>query len=441
MNRIHSEQLYKEALKHIVGGVNSPSRSFKAVGGGAPVFMKRAQGAHFWDVDDNRYVDYLAAYGPIITGHAHPHITRAIQEAAANGTLYGTPTELEIKMAKMLKQAIPSMDKVRFVNSGTEAVMTTIRVARAYTKRNKIIKFAGCYHGHSDLVLVAAGSGPSTLGIPDSAGIPTSIAHEVITVPFNDAPALKEALDKWGDDVAAVMVEPIVGNFGMVMPKPGFLEDLCRLTRQYGALVIYDEVITAFRFHYGSAQTYAGLDNHEAIAPDLTALGKIIGGGLPIGAYGGSKEVMEQVAPLGPAYQAGTMAGNPASISAGIACLEVLQQPGVYEEMERMTIKLTDGLAGFARQYGIPLTINRIRGSFSTHFCDHPVTNYDEAQDTNGEMFAAFFRAMLNRGVNLAPSKYEAWFLTTAHTEEDIDFTLEAAEASFKEINGSACQG
>lgn len=434
MNRVHSEQLYEEALEHIVGGVNSPSRSFKAVGGGAPVFMKRAQGAYFWDVDDNRYVDYLAAYGPIITGHAHPHVTRAIQEAAANGTLYGTPTELEIKMAKMLKQAIPSMDKVRFVNSGTEAVMTTIRVARAYTKRNKIIKFAGCYHGHSDLVLVAAGSGPSTLGIPDSAGIPTSIAHEVITVPFNDAPALKEALDKWGDDVAAVMVEPIVGNFGMVMPKPGFLEDLCRLSRQYGALVIYDEVITAFRFHYGSAQTYAGLDNHEAIAPDLTALGKIIGGGLPIGAYGGTKEVMEQVAPLGPAYQAGTMAGNPASISAGIACLEVLQQPGVYEEMERLTIKLTDGLTGFARQYGIPLTINRIRGSFSTHFCDHPVTNYDEAQDTNGEMFAAFFRAMLNRGVNLAPSKYEAWFLTTAHTEEDIDFTLEAAEASFKEI-------
>lgn len=434
MNRTHSEQLYEEALKHIVGGVNSPSRSFKAVGGGAPVFMKRAQGAHFWDVDDNRYIDYLAAYGPIITGHAHPHITRAIQEAAANGTLYGTPTELEIRMAKMLKEVIPSMDKVRFVNSGTEAVMTTIRVARAYTKRNKIIKFAGCYHGHSDLVLVAAGSGPSTLGIPDSAGIPTSIAQEVITVPFNDASALKEALDKWGDDVAAVMVEPIVGNFGMVMPKAGFLEELCRLARQYGALVIYDEVITAFRFHYGSAQTYAGLDNHEAIQPDLTALGKIIGGGLPIGAYGGSKEVMEQVAPLGPAYQAGTMAGNPASISAGIACLEVLQQPGVYEEMERLTIKLTNGLSAFASRYGAPLTLNRIRGSFSTHFCDHPVTNYDEAQDTDGEQFAAFFRAMLNRGVNLAPSKYEAWFLTTAHTDEDIDLTLEAAEASFKEI-------
>ncbi|TYA11715.1 glutamate-1-semialdehyde 2,1-aminomutase [Paenibacillus faecis] len=434
MNRKQSELLYEEALKHIVGGVNSPSRSFKAVGGGAPVFMKKAEGAYFWDVDGNRYVDYLAAYGPIITGHAHPHVTKAIQEAAANGTLYGTPTELEIRLAAMLKEAIPSMDKVRFVNSGTEAVMTTIRVARAYTKRNKIIKFAGCYHGHSDLVLVAAGSGPSTLGIPDSAGIPTSIAHEVITVPFNDASALKEAIDRWGDDVAAVMVEPIVGNFGMVMPQDGFLEELCRLAREYGALVIYDEVITAFRFHYGSAQTYAGLKHHDRIKPDLTALGKIIGGGLPIGAYGGSKEIMEQVAPLGPAYQAGTMAGNPASISAGIACLEVLQGGGIYEEMDRLALKLTDGLADSARRHGVPLTINRIRGSFSTHFCDHPVTNYAEAQDTDSEAFAAFFRAMLNRGVNLAPSKYEAWFLTTAHTEADIDFTLEAAEAAFKEI-------
>lgn len=435
MNRTRSEQLYQEALQHIVGGVNSPSRSFKAVGGGAPVFMKRANGAYFWDEDDNRYIDYLAAYGPIITGHAHPHITEAITRAAQNGTLYGTPTQLEIQLARMLKEAIPSMDKVRFVNSGTEAVMTTIRVARAYTKRNKIIKFAGCYHGHSDLVLVAAGSGPSTLGIPDSAGIPTSIAHEVITVPYNDLDALQAALAKWGDDVAAVMVEPIVGNFGMVMPKEGFLEGLCRMARYNGSLVIYDEVITAFRFHYGSTQTFAGLQNHDAIRPDLTALGKIIGGGLPIGAYGGSKEVMEQVAPLGPAYQAGTMAGNPASISAGIACLEVLQGEGVYEEMDRLTAKLADGLQASAGRYGVPLTINRIRGSLSTHFCDHPVTNYDEAQDTDGEAFAAFFRAMLNRNINLAPSKYEAWFLTTAHTEADIDATLEAAEASFKEIS------
>lgn len=432
MNRDTSASLYQEALEHIVGGVNSPSRSFKAVGGGSPVFMKKAAGAHFWDEDGNRYIDYLAAYGPIITGHAHPHITQAITEAAANGVLYGTPTRLEIKLARMLKEAIPSLDKVRFVNSGTEAVMTTIRVARAYTNRNKIIKFAGCYHGHSDLVLVAAGSGPSTLGIPDSAGIPASLASEVITVPFNDLDSLRQALEHWGDEIAAVMVEPIVGNFGMVMPEPGFLEGLCAMARSNGSLVIYDEVITAFRFHYGSTQTYAGLDNLKAIQPDLTALGKILGGGLPIGAYGGTKEIMEQVAPLGPAYQAGTMAGNPASISAGIACLEVLQGEGVYEEMERLAIKLTSGLADSASRHGVPLTINRIRGAFSTHFCDHPITNYDEAQDTDSEAFASFFRHMLDRGINLAPSKYEAWFLTTAHTDEDIDVTLEAADESFR---------
>ncbi|MFD1776370.1 glutamate-1-semialdehyde 2,1-aminomutase [Paenibacillus rhizophilus] len=432
MNRSTSEQLYQEALQHIVGGVNSPSRSFKAVGGGAPVFMKRASGAHFWDEDGNRYIDYLAAFGPVITGFAHPHITAAITKAAENGVLYGTPTALEITLAKMVKEAIPSLDKVRFVNSGTEAVMSTIRVARAFTGRSKIIKFAGCYHGHSDLVLVAAGSGPSTLGIPDSAGIPVSIAHEVITVPFNNLDGLREALNKWGDDVAAVMVEPIVGNFGMVMPKPGFLEGMCKLAHDNGSLVIYDEVITNFRFHYGGAQTYAGLDNHEQIAPDLTAMGKIFGGGLPIGAYGGRKEIMDQVAPLGPAYQAGTMAGNPASISAGIACLEVLQGAGVYEEMERLAIRLTGGLKESADRHGIPLTINRIRGAFSTHFCDHPVTDYEEAQDTDGEAFASFFRHMLNRGINLAASKYEAWFLTTAHTDEDIDATLEAAEDSFR---------
>ncbi|QHW31512.1 glutamate-1-semialdehyde 2,1-aminomutase [Paenibacillus rhizovicinus] len=430
-HRPRSEALYAEALQHIVGGVNSPSRSFKAVGGGAPVFMKRAQGAHFWDVDDNRYIDYLCAYGPIITGHAHPHITEAITTAAANGTLYGTPTELEITLARMLKEAIPSMDKVRFVNSGTEAVMTTIRVARAYTKRSKIIKFAGCYHGHSDLVLVAAGSGPSTLGIPDSAGVPVSIASEVITVPFNDLNGLRAALDAFGSDVAAVMVEPIVGNFGMVMPEPGFLEGLCRMTREAGALVIYDEVISAFRFHYGSAQTYAAFPDHAAIEPDLTALGKIIGGGLPIGAYGGRKAVMEQVAPLGPAYQAGTMAGNPASISAGIACLEVLQQPGVYDRMDAQAAALADALQASADKHGIPLTINRIRGSFSAHFCSHPVTNYDEAQDTDGERFAQFFRLMLDQGICLAPSKYEAWFLTTAHSDEDIAATIAAAERAF----------
>lgn len=432
--RPRSSELYKEALEHIVGGVNSPSRSFKAVGGGAPVFMERAEGAYFWDVDDNKYIDYLAAYGPIITGHAHPHITEAIVRAAQNGVLYGTPTELEIRMAKMLKDAVPSLDKVRFVNSGTEAVMSTIRVARAYTGRNKIIKFAGCYHGHSDLVLVAAGSGPSTLGIPDSAGIPSSIAQEVITVPFNDLNALEIALKHWGSETAAVMVEPIVGNFGMVMPQPGFLEGLCRLARAHGALVIYDEVITGFRFHYGLAQTYHAFPDHAAIEPDLTAMGKIIGGGLPIGAYGGRKQVMDQVAPLGPAYQAGTMAGNPASISSGIACLEVLQEEGIYDRMNALASKLADGLKAGAERHGIPLMVNQIRGSLSTHFCAHPVTNYEEAQDTDGEQFGRFFNLMLEQGVCLAPSKYEAWFITTAHTEADIDATITAADYAFSKL-------
>lgn len=425
----NSEALYKEAQEHIVGGVNSPSRSFKAVGGGAPVFMERAQGAHFWDVDGNKYIDYLAAYGPIITGHAHPHITEAIYKAAQNGTLYGTPTALEVKFAKMLKEAMPAMEKVRFVNSGTEAVMTTIRVARAYTGRDKIIKFAGCYHGHSDLVLVAAGSGPSTLGTPDSAGVPKSIAQEVITVPFNDVESFDVAMEKWGYQIAGVLVEPIVGNFGIVEPEPGFLQAVNEISHKYGALVIYDEVITAFRFMYGGAQNLLGIE------PDMTALGKIIGGGLPIGAYGGRKEIMEKVAPLGPAYQAGTMAGNPASISAGIACLEVLQEEGIYEEMDRLGKILEDGILSKAAQYNIPLTINRLKGAFTVYFgLQEPVKNYEQAESSDGEMFAKFFKLMLHQGINLAPSKYEAWFLTTAHTNEDVTTTLEAVDKAFQQL-------
>lgn len=423
-----SELLHNEALKHIVGGVNSPSRSYKAVGGGSPVAMKRAKGAYFWDVDDNRYIDYLAAYGPIITGHAHPHITEAIKEAAENGVLYGTPTPFEVKFAKMLKDAIPGMDKVRFVNSGTEAVMTTIRVARAYTGRDKIIKFEGCYHGHSDLVLVAAGSGPSTLGTPDSAGVPKSIAKEVITVPFNDIEPFKEALDKWGHEVAAVLVEPIVGNFGIVEPNPGFLEQVNELTHQAGALVIYDEVITAFRFMYGGAQNMLG------ITPDLTALGKIIGGGLPIGAYGGKKEIMEQVAPLGPAYQAGTMAGNPASILSGIACLEVLKEEGIYERLDQLGSLLEEGIKAAAAKHDVTITINRLKGALTIYFTNEKIENYKQAEASNGEIFARFFKLMLNQGINLAPSKYEAWFITTAHTEEDIKVTLEAVDSAFSQL-------
>ena len=428
MNRTKSEEIYKEACEHIVGGVNSPSRGYKAVGGGAPTVMERAEGAYFWDVDGNKYIDYLGAYGPIITGHAHPHITEAITKAAKTGVLYGTPTPHEVKFAKMLKNAIPSMDKVRFVNSGTEAVMTTIRVARAYTGRTKIMKFAGCYHGHSDLVLVAAGSGPATLGTPDSAGVPASIAQEVITIPFNDPEAYKEAMDKWGDEIACVLVEPIVGNFGIVEPIEGYMPIVHEIAKDKGALIVYDEVITAFRFHYGSAQTMLGT------TPDLTAFGKIIGGGLPIGAYGGRKEIMDTVAPLGPAYQAGTMAGNPASMLSGIACLEVLQQPGVYEEMDRLGAILEDGILKSATKHGITLTINRLGGALTLFFTDVKVQNYEQAEQTDGEIFGRFFKLMLENGINLAPSKYEAWFLTIAHTEEDIHHTLTAVDRSFSEL-------
>ncbi|MGO4889840.1 glutamate-1-semialdehyde 2,1-aminomutase [Anaerobacillus sp. MEB173] len=429
MNFTKSQLLYEEAQEHIVGGVNSPSRSYKAVGGGAPVFMEKASGAYFWDVDGNQYIDYLAAYGPIITGHAHPHITKAIIQAAESGTLYGTPTALENKFAKMIKDAIPSMEKIRFVNSGTEAVMTTIRVARAYTGRDKIIKFAGCYHGHSDLVLVAAGSGPSTLGTPDSAGVPKSIAQEVITVPFNDINAYEEAINKWGDEIAAVLVEPIVGNFGIVEPQEGFLERVNELTHNAGALVIYDEVISAFRFMYGGAQNYLNIE------PDITALGKIIGGGLPIGAYGGRKDIMEQVAPLGPAYQAGTMAGNPASISAGIACLEVLQQDGLYERLDQLGEKLETGIWEFARKSDMPITINRLKGALTVYFTNEKVSNYEQAEKSDSELFGKFFKLMLNQGINLAPSKYEAWFLTISHTESDIDQTLQAVDHAFTKLN------
>ncbi|WP_289140782.1 glutamate-1-semialdehyde 2,1-aminomutase [uncultured Brevibacillus sp.] len=428
MKRERSAELHNQALDVILGGVNSPSRSFKAVGGGAPVTMERAEGAYFWDVDGNQYIDYLAAYGPIITGHAHPHVTKAICEAASNGTLYGTPTPWEVTFAGMIREAIPSMERIRFNNSGTESVMTCIRVARAYTGRVKIIKFAGCYHGHSDLVLVAAGSGPSTLGIPDSAGIPQSIASEVITVPFNDKAAFAEALEKWGSETACVLVEPIVGNFGIVTPEPGFLEEVNRLTHEAGALVVYDEVITAFRFCYGGAQNLLGVE------PDLTALGKIIGGGLPIGAYGGRREIMEQVAPLGPAYQAGTMAGNPASIRAGIACLEVLKQPGVYDEFERLGAILENGIREAADKHGVTIQLNRVKGAMAVYFTDEPVHDYDAAQKADGELFARFFRLMLDEGICLAPSKYEAWFITTAHTEEDIQKTIAAVERSFAKL-------
>ncbi|PRO65489.1 glutamate-1-semialdehyde 2,1-aminomutase [Alkalicoccus urumqiensis] len=426
MNRQTSETYYSEAKEVILGGVNSPSRAYKGVGGGTPVFMETGSGAYLKDVDGNTYIDYLAAYGPIITGHAHPHITEAIQQAAADAVLLGTPTKYENTFAAMLQEAIPSLERVRFVNSGTEAVMTTIRVARAYTGRNKIIKFAGCYHGHSDLVLVAAGSGPSTTGNPDSAGVTKNIASEVITVPFNDTHALKEALDHFGEETAAVMVEPIVGNFGMVEPEPGFLEEVNDLAHAAGSLVIYDEVITAFRFMYGGAQNMLG------VTPDLTAMGKIIGGGLPIGAYGGRRDIMEEVSPMGPAYQAGTMAGNPASIRSGIACLEVLQGNGIYEKMDLLGQRLQEGIEQAAADYQIPAHVQRVCGALTVYFGVDSVKNFADAESSDTAMFASFFHQMLDKGVHLAPSKFEAWFLTTEHTEKEIDQTIEAVREVFE---------
>lgn len=432
MDFTKSKQLHEEALNHIVGGVNSPSRSFQAVGGGSPVYMKHGKGAYFWDVDGNKYIDYLGAFGPLITGHGHPHIAEAITYAATNGTLYGTPTQLENKFARTLKDAIPSLDKIRFTNSGTEAVMSTVRVARAYTNRTKVIKFAGCYHGHFDSVLVEAGSGPATLGTPDSAGIPEAVAENVITVPFNDADALQKAIEKWGGEIAAVLVEPIVGNFGIVKPNDGFLQAVNEISHAAGALVIYDEVISAFRFTYGSAQTIYGVE------PDMTAIGKIIGGGLPIGAYGGREDIMEQVAPLGPAYQAGTMSGNPTSMAAGIACLEVLGEDGVYEKLDRLGERLEMGILEKAAKHDISLTVNRLCGALTVFFGDGNITNYDDADASDGEAFATFFQLMLEQGINLAPSKFEAWFLTTAHTEADIDTTIEVCDRAFRDMRGQA---
>jgi glutamate-1-semialdehyde 2,1-aminomutase len=426
-----SEAWFRRAQEVILGGVNSPSRSFHSVGGGTPIVMARGEGPYLVDVDGNRYIDYLAAYGPLVLGHAHPHVMAALRAATEDGILYGTPTRWEVEFAERLRRAIPDLERIRFVNSGTEAVMTTIRVARGATGRTKIIKFAGCYHGHSDAMLVAAGSGPSSIGVPDSAGITASTAADVITVPFNDIEALRTALSVHGQDVAAVLVEPIVGNFGIVPPRDGFLQEVIDAAHQHGALVIFDEVITAFRFHYGTAAQLYG------VHADLYALGKIIGGGLPIGAYGGRRDVMESVAPLGPVYQAGTMAGNPASMRTGLACLEVLEDPEVYARMDRLGAQLEAGILEAARRTGEIITINRVGGAFTVFFGPHRVTDYEGAKRTDGERFARFFHALLRRGVHIAPSKYEAWFVSAVHREAEIEKTLEAVRASFEEIAAS----
>jgi glutamate-1-semialdehyde 2,1-aminomutase len=420
-----SASYYELAKIHIVGGVNSPARSFKAVGGGAPVFMSRGQGAYMWDVDGNRYIDYLAAYGPGILGHAHPEVTETIIKAAQNGTLYGTPTPWEVDLADRLNKAIPSLERVRFVSSGTEAVMSAVRVARAFTGRTKVIKMEGCYHGHSDFALIAAGSGPSQLGMPDSAGVTESVAKDVITVRYNDLAALQAAFDAWGPEVACVITEPIVGNFGIVNPVDGYLQAMKEMTHKHGALLIFDEVITAFRVAFGGAQTLLG------VAPDLTTLGKAIGGGLPLGAYGGRADVMDFVAPLGPAYQAGTLAGNPLSVQVAIQSMEILGRPGTYERLESDGVYLSENLMAIARKNGHTVQLGRNGSMFTLFFTDEPVVNYSGADRANNDLFAAMFRGLLDRGICLAPSRFEAWMISIQHTRADLDETLAVAETVF----------
>jgi glutamate-1-semialdehyde 2,1-aminomutase len=428
MNVRRSKELFEEAKKYIPGGVNSPVRAFKSVGD-TPRFIAKAKGSHIWDVDGNEYIDYVCSWGPMILGHAHPSVVEGIKEQAEKGTSYGAPTELEVKLAKMIVEMVPSVEKVRMVNSGTEATMSAIRLARGYTGRNKVIKFEGGYHGHVDALLVKAGSGLTTFGVPTSPGIPEDFAKHTITVPFNDIDALKKVIDEVGNDVAAVIMEPVMANAGLIIPEDGYLEKVRELTAEKGIVLIFDEVITGFRLSPGGAQQYFN------ITPDLSCFGKIIGGGLPVGAFGGKKEIMDYLAPEGPVYQAGTLSGNPLAMIAGIKTLEELQKPGVYENLREKTNKLSEGLKEAAKKAGIydKLCFKQIESISIVYFTNKDVKNYQDALTSNTEAYAVFFRKMLEQGVYLAPSQFEVAFMSTAHTEEDIEKTIKAAEVAFKE--------
>jgi len=425
--RENSKRLFEKAKKVMPGGVNSPVRAGKAVET-TPPFIKKAEGCYIWDVDGNRYIDYVCSWGPLILGHAHPAVIDAIKKTAEYGTSYGAPTELEIEMAELIIEMVPSIEMVRMVNSGTEATMSAIRLARGYTGRDKIIKFEGCYHGHADTLLVSAGSGVATFGIPGSPGIPEDIAKHTISLPFNDIPSLKEAFERFGDQIAAVIVEPVPGNMGVIIPKNGFLESVRDITKKYGALLIFDEVITGFRLAPGGAQELFN------IMPDITCLGKIIGGGLPVGAYGGKKEIMSRVAPEGDIYQAGTLSGNPIAMAAGIATLKILSQGNVYEELERKSKMLFDGILDKANKKGVSIKINRIGSMGSIFFTDEDVVDFGSAKRSNKEKFKKFYKAMLSKGVYLAPSPFEAIFLSLAHTDEAIQYTIDASEYAFENL-------
>ncbi|WP_024984477.1 glutamate-1-semialdehyde 2,1-aminomutase [Brevibacillus borstelensis] len=427
MKMDNSSRMFEEAQCYIPGGVNSPVRAFKSVGGN-PVYIAKGEGSRITDVDGNSYIDFIGSWGPLILGHAHPKVLAAIQEAAVLGTSFGAPTERETEMAKLVCEIVPSVEVVRMVNSGTEATMSALRLARGYTKRNKIMKFEGCYHGHADSLLIKAGSGVATLGLPDSPGVPEATAVNTITVPYNDLESVKLAFENFGADLAAVIVEPIAGNMGVVPPQPGFLEALREITQQHGTLLIFDEVMTGFRVSRGGAQELYG------ITPDLTTMGKVIGGGLPVGAYGGKREIMQQIAPAGPIYQAGTLSGNPLAMAAGLTTLQELGQPGAYEKLEALSARLAEGLAENARKLGIPHTLNRVGSMVCLFFTDTPVVNYDTAKTADLDKFSAYFRYLLEEGVMIPPSQFEGMFVSLAHTEEDIERTIDASYKAMKRL-------
>lgn len=418
-NTSNSEKAFSEAKKVMPGGVNSPVRAFKSVGL-TPVYMERGEGAYVYDIDGNRYIDYVGSWGPLILGHAHPEVIDNIQRIAAKGTSFGAPTLIETEMAKLVCERVPSIDVVRMVNSGTEATMSALRLARGYTKRSKIVKFEGSYHGHADSLLIKAGSGVATLGLPDSPGVPESTAVNTITVPYNDLEAVRLAFSRYGEEIACIIVEPVAGNMGVVPPQPGFLEGLREITQQYGSLLIFDEVMTGFRVGLNCAQGLYG------VTPDLTCLGKVIGGGLPVGAYGGRREIMEHVAPSGPIYQAGTLSGNPLAMAAGLTTLQILGRPGVYEQLERQAARLAEGFTRNAEELGVPCTINRVGSMICPFFTDQRVTDYESAKTSDLQRFAKYFAHMLDLGISVAPSQFEGMFVSTAHTDEHIEQTIAA---------------
>jgi len=426
MNITHSIHLFEQALRIFPGGVNSPVRAFRAVGG-QPLFFNRGQGAYLYDVDSNRYVDYVLSWGPLILGHAHPEVVASLIAVLEHGTSYGAPNPLEVELAYLIQRFLPGLEMLRFVNSGTEATMSALRLARAYTMRNKIVKFEGCYHGHADFLLVKAGSGVATLGLPDSPGVPPETARDTLVARYNDLEPVTELFRRYPEEIAAVIIEPIAGNMGVVPPVDGFLPGLRQLTSKYGALLIFDEVMTGFRVHPGGAQTLYN------IQPDLTTLGKVIGGGLPVGAYGGRRDIMEMIAPSGPVYQAGTFSGNPLTMMAGIATLAILQKPGVWESIETSAVQLAGGLVQIAQQAGAPVQVNRAGTMFTLFFTENQVRDWLTAKTCDLAHFAGFHRKMLVKGIYLPPSQFEAGFVSLMHDEKVIEQTLDAARSAFRQ--------